>query len=106
MAYCGPRGIALSTFLRWPRSDQDAALDWADYEAGRCRNCFTHPDEWGDNPLAFHAHPDQCKGCQARERMAQAPGVDDGQRGVTIRIAHGPAAACPRCRPDDTDDDL
>jgi hypothetical protein len=102
MAYCGPRGIALSQFLRWPRTDQDAALAWAAFEGRRCRTCGTHPDEWADDSAAFHAHLQQCKGCQAQQRLAETPEAKQG-RGVTVVMAAGPAGACPRCRPPDDD---
>jgi len=100
MDYCGPRGIALDVFLRWPRASQDAALQWAAYEGRRCRSCGTHPEEWADDPLAFHAHLDQCPGCREQQRLAEAPEAKQG-RGVRAVMATGPASACPRCRPDD-----
>lgn len=98
MAYCGPRGIALDTFLSWPKRSQDAALEWAAFEARRCKSCGTHPDEWADDPLAFHAHLQQCKGCQEQQRVAESPEAKQG-RGITATCAQGPAHACPRCKP-------
>jgi hypothetical protein len=99
MAYCGPRGLPLSQFLRWSHADQDAALDWQVYEAGRCRGCGTHPDEWAGDRYAFHAHFEQCPGCKEKQRLAEAP--EAAERGVFPVVARGPATACPRCRPDD-----
>ena len=98
MAYCGPKGIPLSEFLRWDQSDQDAALEWAAYEARRCGNCGTHPDEWDEGgAAAFHAHLTQCKGCQEQQRAAEAP--EAAGRGVYAVVLAGPPATCPRCQP-------
>jgi tRNA(Ile)-lysidine synthase TilS/MesJ len=102
MAYCGPRGIALSDFLRWDVQDQADALDWAEFEARRCPQCGTHPDEWADDPLAYHAHLEQCPGCKERQRLTESPEAQQG-RGIYVRSAVGPAAECPRCRPFDDD---
>jgi hypothetical protein len=103
MAYCGPRGLPLSEFLRWPAGDQDAALDWADFEARRCTACGTHPDEWAADPLAYHAHLEQCRGCKEQQRISESAEARQ-ERGVHVRIAMGPAAACPRCQPLPDDD--
>lgn len=95
MDYCGPKGIELDAFLRWSRKSQDAALEWAAHEAARCRRCGTHPD---DEPGSFHAHLQQCKGCQAQERAGEDPIVRQ-ERGVAAVIAPYPVTACPRCAP-------
>lgn len=98
MAYCGPRGIPLSTFLRWEPDDQHAALDWAAFEGARCPKCGTHPDEWADDRFAYHAHLTQCKGCREQQRVAEAPEAREG-RGVYVVSAPGSAAECSRCQP-------
>jgi hypothetical protein len=102
MAYCGPRGIALSEFLRWDRSDQDAALEWQAREGRRCKQCGTDPLDWSEDRFAFHAHVgDQCPGCLARHRREQAEKKNDGglQPGEHVELAHGPFGDCPRCNP-------
>jgi hypothetical protein len=99
MAYCGPRGIALSVFLRWEQADQDAALDWLGYESARCKGCGTHPDEW-ETPESFHAHPVQCKGCQAQQRVSDAL-QSHQERGMFATTVSGSARDCLRCQPDD-----
>lgn len=69
MAYCGPRGIPLSTFLEWDELDQDAALVWQAHEARRCPSCGTHPDDWnpeaGGRRDAYTAEAVVCPGCRA-----------------------------------------
>jgi len=99
MDYCGPRGIELDSFLRWSPRSQDAALEWASYEARRCRGCGTHPDEWAENRYAYHAHlSDQCPGCLAAHRIQER--FKDGlEPGVTVQLPQIPATACPRCGP-------
>lgn len=98
MSYCGPRGIALSDFLRWEPADQDAALEWAAHEAARCSGCGTHPQDWAENPHAHHAHlGDQCPGCLARHRAGQY--FKDLDPGVQIVLAPTPAKDCARCTP-------
>lgn len=102
MAYCGPRGIPLSEFLRWPRTDQDAALEWAAHEARRCGGCNTHPDDWADNPHAHHAHfSEQCPGCLARHRLAEHVKKRGGELepGVHIVLPRQPAKECRQCNP-------
>lgn len=97
MAYCGPRGIALDEFLSWSPKSQWAALDWMAYEGRRCKQCGTHPEEWADDKLAYHAHLDECVGCRQRQRLAEK---DDAKReGVYAVMAAGGAADCARCKP-------
>lgn len=89
MGYCGPRGIPLSTFLDWPQTDQDAALEWAGYEARRCQSCGTHPDEGPRHP-----HVRICPGCVAREATTKAV---RGEAGTHVHLAAGRAATCEQC---------
>lgn len=98
MAYCGPRGIALDDFLRWSAHSQQAALDWAAYEGRRCKNCGIHPDDVEEG--AFHAHLEQCKGCQARQRVEETKESKEG-RGVYVVARPWSAPNCPRCKPMD-----
>lgn len=98
MDYCGPRGIALSDFLRWDRRSQDAALEWTNYEARRCHGCGTHPADWAEDPRAYHAHlSDQCPGCLASARLSER--AKDLDPGVRIVVPLGHAADCPKCSP-------
>lgn len=104
MAYCGPRGIPLSVFLSWSQADQDAALGWAAHEAKRCRGCGTHPDDWresaGGDRHAYHPEIYQCEGCVHLQRTQQSERMqDERERGLQIRLAHGPASTCSRCAP-------
>jgi hypothetical protein len=101
MAYCGPRGIELDTFLRWSRRSQHYALEWQAYESRRCRGCGTHPDDWAEDGTAHHAHlSDQCPGCLARHRV-EAHLTENGKKpmepGRHVALPHGPAKDCPRC---------
>lgn len=98
MAYCGPRGIPLSEFLRWHPADQDAALDWMAYEDRRCKNCGTHPADWAEDRLAFHSHAKECPGCRAAQQAAASIGSEE--RGVFAVMARGPASGCPQCTAD------
>jgi hypothetical protein len=98
MAYCGPRGIPLGAFLRWDRSDQDAALAWAALEGRRCKSCGTHPDEWADDKLAYHAHLTECRGCRQLQRLSSTEEAREGE-GRYATMASGSAAECARCQP-------
>ena len=96
MAYCGPRGIELEAFLRWSPHSQQAALDWQAYEARRCKGCGMHPDDTATG--AFHAHLEQCKGCQQRERLQEAEGKQEHpEKGVSAVVLPIAAPDCPRC---------
>jgi hypothetical protein len=97
MAYCGPRGIALSEFLRWDRKDQEAALSWSAFENRRCTSCGTHPDEWAEDKLAFHAHLEECRGCRDKDRLTATEDAKGDGRYVVM--AGGSAADCERCKP-------
>ena len=96
MAYCGPRGIALSAFLSWSHADQESALAWMAQEARRCRGCGTVDDDFSD-PDAWHAETLTCKGCLKLE-SARAT-VDKDARGKVTRLARGPEHSCPTCSP-------
>ncbi len=91
MAYCGPRGIPLETFLDWPQLSQDAALVWAGHESRRCPECGTHPDEG-----PHHAHVNVCAGCAAREAKA---GTEEAKLpGAHVNMAPGTTLECERCQ--------
>ena len=99
MAYCGPRGIPLSEFLRWDRKDQNAALTWQMHENRRCRSCGTHPDDWAEDKLAYHAHLAECPGCKQQQHRSKAdPEAREGD-GRFVVMQGGPAADCLQCRP-------
>lgn len=99
MAYCGPRGIALSDFLRWNQRDQEAALAWSAHEAKRCKGCGTHPDDWAeDKHTAYHAHLTECRGCKQLQRLANTDKAKQGDGRFAV-MAGGSAADCPRCKP-------
>ncbi|WP_372728975.1 hypothetical protein [Nocardioides sp.] len=83
----------------WLQSDRDDALAWQVHENRRCKSCGTHPEEWAEDKLAFHAHLDECKGCKQRERLAQSDGAKKAGEGVSAVMAHGSAADCLRCKP-------
>jgi hypothetical protein len=90
MAYCGPKGIPLSTFLSWHPDDQEAALVWQAHESRRCRSCGYHPD---DGPV--HTHVDVCPGCVANEQRSRSD--DSKVRGGQIKLATGTTDQCERC---------
>lgn len=70
MEYCGPRGVAHSTFLEWSRPDRDKALWWVIHQRSTCPGCGTRPEEWdeeqGGDPDAYEAKPVHCRGCEVR----------------------------------------
>ncbi len=66
MAYCGPRGIPLSTFLNWPVDDQAAAIAWMVEDRLRCQSCGTAEWEWEADLGAYTADAHVCMGCQLR----------------------------------------
>jgi hypothetical protein len=91
MRYCGPRGIPLSTFLSWPRADQDAALTWQAHEAERCPGCGRHPD---DPPT--HAHKASCPTCAEQSEVAKkAHDLPGGH----VQWSPGMRSDCPTCSP-------
>jgi len=91
MAYCGPRGIARSDFLRWDLDDQDAAMAWQSYENARCGSCGHHPDE-----PTRHLHVDVCPGCVDVQRTRESGALEE-TRGSHLRWAGGGAGGCQRC---------
>ncbi len=80
MAYCGPRGIPLSTFLGWSQADQDAALAWQADQAQRCPRCGTHEDE---DPGEAVKHV--CRGC-ARTSAASDTIKAEHRGFTTVRL--------------------
>jgi len=100
MAYCGPQGIPLDTFLGWPQASQDAALMWQAHE-GRRYPDGTHPDDWdpeqGGSRRAFHTHIDVHPGAQLIETAMNSPDFAAAGKGAHVRLVPGDAAACTRC---------
>jgi len=100
MAYCGPKGIPLTVFLRWSDEDQAAALSWQAHENRRCQACGTHPDDWVDNPTAFHGEHYQCQGCVRVHGQHEHPNIKNGKiPGLHVRLKPGPGKDCPTCTP-------
>jgi hypothetical protein len=89
MAYCGPRGIPLHEFTAWPEESQAAALHWQEYEASRCTTCGTFDDDW---------HGRVCPGCQRLQAAQESMNAEQGERGLHVAAADGPAASCVLCR--------
>jgi hypothetical protein len=107
MAYCGPRGIPLSVFLgrvaapdesEWLPEDREAALSWSAFEGRRCKHCGTHPDEWDDDKLAYHAHLTECRGCRQLQRLSNTDDAKKGEGRFAV-MSGGSAAHCPQCMP-------
>lgn len=98
MAYCGPRGLALDSFLAWPESSQQAALAWQRHEDARCKGCGTHADDWLDDDgrrhsvARMHWHEAMCFGCAERQRAMDA--VHRDTPGVVLMAASGPSVSC------------
>lgn len=95
MNYCGPRGIPLTTFLSWAKTDQDAALAWSEHEARRCRSCGTHPDDYdpdaGGRRHAWHPAVDVCEGCAALARGQESLGEHiERQHGARLILTSTP----------------
>lgn len=91
MAYCGPRGIPLSTFLGWPERDQEAALAWQSREASRCPGCGTYEADWdeaaGGSRTAWAADVHVCQGCvQLEAGRTQINNDTPNARGVHVRL--------------------
>lgn len=87
MAYCGPRGIPLSTFLNWPVDDQVAALSWMAEDGLRHHACGTAEWEWEQDPDAYTAEARVCPGCHriGLERKAWEKSADHIP-GLQIRL--------------------
>jgi hypothetical protein len=91
MAYCGPRGIPLSSFLAWDLHDQEAALAWQSHDAERCKTCGTHPAMWdaeqGGDRNALVPEPYACRGCEQIEQLQQSEEVQGSDvKGLHIRL--------------------
>jgi hypothetical protein len=87
MAYCGPRGIPLSTFLAWSVDDQQAALVWQSEESLKCPNCGTAEWQWEQDPNFAQAEARVCMGCQrvGTERKAYEKSAEH-MPGLQIRL--------------------
>jgi hypothetical protein len=86
MAYCGPKGIPLSTFLSWPVDDQQAALVWQAEESLKCPNCGTADWQWEQDPDFAEPETRICIGCQMLD--IERENNDKGKRapGQQIRL--------------------
>jgi RNA polymerase subunit RPABC4/transcription elongation factor Spt4 len=66
MGYCGPRGIAHSTFLAWSPSDRDKALWWLIHDRQTCPGCGTRAEEWEGDRDAYVPEAHHCRGCEVK----------------------------------------
>lgn len=70
MAYCAPRGLPHSEFLRWDADDRDKALTWLMHDLERCPSCGTRPEDWdpehGGDRHAYAWEPRACRGCEVK----------------------------------------
>lgn len=85
MAYCGPRGIPLSTFLNWPVDDQAAALSWQAEDSHRCPGCGTHDWQWEEDWEFAEPEAYVCRGCQ-RLADARKPFEKNPIPGMYVRL--------------------
>ncbi|HKN38787.1 MAG TPA: hypothetical protein VJ456_06740 [Acidimicrobiia bacterium] len=108
MAYCGPRGIPHSVFLgrvvgpddpQWLPSDREDAMAWSAHEARRCKHCGTHPEEWAEDGMAYHAHMTACRGCRQLQRLQNSKQAQEAGDGRSVVMAGGSAAHCKQCKP-------
>lgn len=94
MAYIGPLGIPLSTFLSWPEHDQDAALLWQAHESKRCHNCGTHPYDWnpdkGGRRHAYLAQVVRCPGCSVVDSAQKTNEKELAAPGMMVRLIPAP----------------
>ena len=90
MAYCGPKGIPLSTFLGWPEADQEMALAWQAREATKCGGCGTYEADWdeanGGDRNAWGPSIHLCRGCEVLQKQSDDPQLKEF-RGVHVRLA-------------------
>ena len=98
MAYCGPKGIPLSTFLSWSLEDQQAALAWQAHEGRRCPSCGSHPEDFSRDGDERHFHVSICAGCMKHKAVADSI-KDAKEPGLHVIAAHGPTRDCPTCNP-------
>lgn len=98
MAYCGPKGIPLSTFLAWSVDDQAAALAWQAHESRRCPSCGSHPEDFSRDGDERHFHVTKCIGCDKRAAVAETL-KGEKEAGLHVIGSHGPAVDCPSCNP-------
>lgn len=75
MDYCGPRGIAHSTFKSWDQLDQQKALEWQRRQAEICSGCGMHPDrtdpDRGGDPGSLELGSRLCPACEIAERQRE-----------------------------------
>jgi hypothetical protein len=92
LAYCGPRGIPLSTFFgRWTKNDREAALDWLVEQNSRCPGCGQPVNECqADIEVSpeYVAEVKRCHACEVRRiTMAESDSGNPSTLYATVRKA-------------------
>lgn len=75
-------------------------MGWQAHENRRCGHCGTHPDEWAEDKLSYHAHLTECRGCKQLQRLSNTEEAKRGDGRMTV-MAAGSAAHCRNCAPMD-----
>ena len=85
MAFCNDKGIPHSEFLLWRQEDRAKALAFIMESSLRCSMCGTAPWEWEDNPYAYAAVEEFCKGCYQKSIFSDTE--TKSLPGTNVRLA-------------------
>lgn len=94
MSYCYEAGISHTEFLNWEPNDRAKTIAFALEKGERCISCGTAPWEWQEDPDAYEAVRQQCRGCMKREAVLEDQ--KDPPKGSSVTMvtkAHAKAIA-------------
>jgi hypothetical protein len=86
VGWCSDHGLPHSHLLGWSFEDRAKLVAYLLESSARCQMCGTSPWEWEEDPHAYEAGLELCRGCMIKDTEAEddtAPRIK-GQRVVLV----------------------
>lgn len=84
VGWCSDHGLPHSALLEWSEEDRAKLVAYLVESAARCQMCGTASWEWEDDPFAYEAGTELCRGCMIKDTAMQDSPGGAGTRVVLV----------------------